>query len=134
MHLCIRIKSKRRKYTIFNQKISTVPKRVKATKHQSTNNCKCINTKVQSTVNLVVTENSLKTRPSLNSSVIKVVIKVISGDTTSTIRFPYNITHDTPEIIAQEMRVALSLPESYIIAIQSQIRAAGNIFVSKINS
>ena len=80
-------------------------------------------------VNLKVIENSLKVHSPISSHFINVSVKIISADTSSHIRFKYDMNYDTPENVAQEMRIALALPEDYIVAIQAQIRCASNSIV-----
>ncbi len=71
-------------------------------------------------VNLAVTRNTLKDAH-IASSTINVTIRIMSGDVTRNINFQYDMNTDSPESVAQEMRTALNLPESYIIAIQAQL-------------
>ncbi len=75
-------------------------------------------------VNLVVTENSLKVHSPIRSHFINVGIKIVGRTMINTIRFQYDMNYDTPENVAQEMRLCLSLPEDYVAAIRSQIRSA----------
>ncbi len=75
-------------------------------------------------VKLVVTENSLKAHSPVRSHFINVCIKITNKSGASTIRFRYDMNYDTPEGVAQEMRLALRLPEEYVQATQAQIRAA----------
>ena len=74
------------------------------------------------TINLMVTENSLRATSEVDSRLINISIAIICGETTTKIRFKYDMDEDTPESVAQEMRQTLGLPEDYIIAVQDQIR------------
>jgi len=73
-------------------------------------------------LDLVVTKNSLKDQPQIESNIINVSVKISNADVNSIITFKYNIKKDTPEKIAKEMRENNVIPEEYIIAVQSQIR------------
>ncbi len=83
-------------------------------------------------LNLLVTQNSLKSRPELESHMINVSVTIINESTTGNIKFKYDMSYDTPEGVAQEMRERLNLPEEYIIAVQGKIREAVQEYINEL--
>lgn len=82
------------------------------------------NKKQSTKFNLIITKNTIKSRPLLESHLINIQVTVLNHEVSYRIKFCYDITYDTPERVAQEMRENLSLPEEYILAIQAQVQVA----------
>lgn len=78
--------------------------------------------KAERKLNVVVKENSLKVCSAINSPIINIIVDITNRTASRSIRFKYNMNDDTPEIIAAEMRENLSLPEEYVVAIETQIK------------
>jgi serine/threonine protein kinase len=82
------------------------------------------NKRPNSKFSLIIIQNTLRTSPGLESQLINIQLTIVNPQVSYRIKFDYNLTFDTPEAVAQEMRESLSLPEEYILSVQAQIQAA----------